>query len=183
MPQSIDEGNEFRGDHQENPSLFYYMSLESMLSKSQPLQDPWRIVDDSLNSMAPARAAMHASVDPPSVTPERRIRASLLQVFYSVPSEGLLVDQFDYNLLFAYFIGFGANEVVWDMSTFSKNPERFTNANCCLHCSGRPRIKADVADCNLTHKILDLVEIHVPPRPPPRYVESHQVRPDLFAQD
>jgi transposase len=36
----------------------------------------------------------------PSIPPERLLRALLLQVFYSVRSERLLMEQLTYNLLF-----------------------------------------------------------------------------------
>jgi transposase len=36
----------------------------------------------------------------PSIPPERLLRALLLQVFYSVRSERMLMEQLDYNLLF-----------------------------------------------------------------------------------
>jgi len=37
----------------------------------------------------------------PSIAPEYILRALMLQVFYSVRSERLLVEQINYNLLFA----------------------------------------------------------------------------------
>ena len=43
----------------------------------------------------------------PSIAPEYILRALLLQVFYSVRSERLLVEQIDYNLLFRWFVGLG----------------------------------------------------------------------------
>jgi hypothetical protein len=41
----------------------------------------------------------------PSIAPKYILRALLLQVFYSVRSERLLVEQIDYNLLFRWFVG------------------------------------------------------------------------------
>ena len=35
----------------------------------------------------------------PSIPPERLLRAQLLQIFYSIRSERLLMEQLDYNLL------------------------------------------------------------------------------------
>ena len=48
----------------------------------------------------------------------------LLQIFYSIRSERLLVEQLDYNFLFRWFVGFSVDEPVWDHSTFSRNRER-----------------------------------------------------------
>jgi Transposase domain (DUF772) len=41
----------------------------------------------------------------PSIPPERLLRAQLLQIFYSIRSECLLMEQLDYNLLFRWFVG------------------------------------------------------------------------------
>jgi IS5 family transposase len=57
------------------------------------------------------------------------LRASLLQVFYSIRSERLLMEQLNYNLLFRWFVGLSADTRVWDPSTFSKNRDRLVAAD------------------------------------------------------
>jgi IS5 family transposase len=52
------------------------------------------------------------------------LRASLLQIFYTVRSERQLMEQLDFNLLFRWFVGLGMDEAVWDHSTFSQNRDR-----------------------------------------------------------
>ena len=52
------------------------------------------------------------------------MRALLLQIFYSVRSERLLMEQLDYNLLFRWFVGLGMDEEVWVATTFTKNRDR-----------------------------------------------------------
>ncbi len=47
----------------------------------------------------------YSKVGRPSIPPERLLRALLLQVFYSVRSERLLMEQLNYNLLFRWFVG------------------------------------------------------------------------------
>ena len=71
---------------------------------------------------------MYAVDGRPSIAPERLLRASLLQVLYSVRSERLLCEQLDYNLLFRWFVGLSADERVFDHSTFSKNRDRLLEA-------------------------------------------------------
>ncbi len=56
-----------------------------------------------------------------AIAPEHILRALLLQVFYSVRSERLLVEQIDYNLLFRWFVGLGMDDAVWNHAAFSKN--------------------------------------------------------------
>jgi hypothetical protein len=50
-----------------------------------------------------------------------------LQIFYSVCSERMLIEQLQYNLLFRWFVGMEMDEVVWNHAVFSKNRERLLN--------------------------------------------------------
>jgi IS5 family transposase len=63
------------------------------------------------------------------VAPERLLRASLLQAFYTIRSERQLMEQLDYNLLYRWFVGLGVDDPVWDHSTFSKNRDRLLDAD------------------------------------------------------
>ena len=68
--------------------------------------------------------SMYSSTGRPSIAPEKLLRALLLMVLYSIPSERRLMEHLRYNLLFRWFVGLDADEAVWDASTFSKNRER-----------------------------------------------------------
>jgi IS5 family transposase len=57
------------------------------------------------------------------------LRALLLQIFYSVRSERLLMEQLNYNLLFRWFVGLNADERVWDATVYTKNRERLLQAD------------------------------------------------------
>ena len=59
--------------------------------------------------------------------PERLLRAVLLQIFYTVRSERMLMEQMNYNLLFRWFVGLELDEPVWNHAVFSKNRERLLN--------------------------------------------------------
>jgi transposase len=59
--------------------------------------------------------------------PERLVRAQLLQIFYSIRSERLLMEQLDYNLLFRWFVGLAMDEPVWTPTVFTKNRDRLLN--------------------------------------------------------
>jgi transposase len=48
---------------------------------------------------------MYSSLGRPSIAPERLLRGSLVQAFYTIRSERLLMEQLDYNLLFRWFVG------------------------------------------------------------------------------
>jgi transposase len=87
------------------------------------------MVDAALDRLAPRFAALYSHTGRPSVPPEKLLRALLLQVFYSVRSEALLMEQLDYNLLFRWFVGLNLDEAVWDATTFTKNRDRLLDGD------------------------------------------------------
>jgi transposase len=60
----------------------------------------------------------------PSIAPEILLRATLLQAFFSVRSERLLMEQIDYNLLFRWFVGLPIDAAVWHPTVFTHNRDR-----------------------------------------------------------
>jgi transposase len=71
--------------------------------------------------------SLYAQRGRPSIPPERLLRALLLQIFYSVRSERMLMEQLDYNLLFRWFVGLEIDEPIWNHAVFSKNRTRLLN--------------------------------------------------------
>jgi len=116
-----------RGNDQNQASLISYVSLEDRIAPEHPLRKVRALVDQLLKSMDGEFAGMYSRVGRPSIPPERLLRALLLQIFYSVRSERLLMEQLDYNLLFRWFIGLEIDEPVWNHAVFSKNRERLLN--------------------------------------------------------
>ncbi len=82
------------------------------------------MVDDVLREMSRGFDGLYASVGRPSIPPERLLRAQLLQIFYSIRSERLLMEQLDYNLLFRWFVGMEMDEPIWNPTVFTKNRDR-----------------------------------------------------------
>jgi transposase len=95
------------------------------------------MVDEILQAMAKDFDGLYAKTGRPSVPPERLLRAVLLQVFYSVRSERLLMEQMNYNLLFRWFVGLELDEPVWNHAVFSKNRERLLNQKVAREFFGR----------------------------------------------
>jgi transposase len=87
------------------------------------------IVDDVLVSLDAEFERLYEDTGRQSIAPERLLRASLLQAFYSLRSERQLMEQIGYNLLFRWFVGLGIDDPVWDHSTFSKNRDRLLDAD------------------------------------------------------
>ena len=118
-----------RGGHREDGELFSYVSLEARIPKRHPVRKMRKLVDSALSNLDELFDEIYASDGRPSIPPERLIRASLLQVLYSIRSERQLMEQLDYNLLFRWFVGLGVDEPVWNPSTFSKNRDRLAQAD------------------------------------------------------
>jgi len=116
-----------RGDDQQQSGMFSYVSLEERVPQDHPLRRIRESVDKILQSMAKDFDGMYATTGRPSVPPERLLRAALLQIFYTVRSERMLMEQMNYNLLFLWFVGLELDEPVWNHAVFSKNRERLLN--------------------------------------------------------
>jgi len=114
-------------DDQLQSGMFSYVSLEERIPEAHPLRGVRRLADAVLAEMSKDFDGMYATVGRPSIPPERLFRALLLQVFYSVRSERLLMEQLDYNLLFRWFVGLEIDEPVWNHAVFSKNRDRLLN--------------------------------------------------------
>jgi len=89
-----------RGDDQQPDSMFSYVSSEQRVPPDHPLRHIRQLVDEILRDMSREFDRLYASVGRPSIPPERLLRAQLLQIFYSIRSERLLMEQLDYNILF-----------------------------------------------------------------------------------
>jgi transposase len=113
-----------RGADVEQGTLFSVVTLESRVPADHPLRRIRPLLEETLDSLDRTFETIYADSGRPSIPPERLIRASLLQVLYSIRSERQLMEQLDYNLLFRWFVGLTVDDPVWDHSTFSKNRQR-----------------------------------------------------------
>ena len=113
-----------RGVEEAQDGLFSFVSLEERVPADHPLRAIRAMVDRALSGMHEILSSQYARRGRPSIPPEQLLRASLLQILYSIRSERLLVEQLDYNLLFRWFVGLSIEAPVWNHSTFSKNRER-----------------------------------------------------------
>ena len=117
-----------RGEDVQQGRLFSYVSLEDRVPSNHPLRSMKALLDEALSAMSRDFHRVYAADGRPSIAPERLVRASTLQVLYSIRSERLLCEQLDYNLLFRWFVGLSIDEPIWDHSTFTKNRERLIEA-------------------------------------------------------
>jgi transposase len=118
-----------RGSDAASGALFSYVNMGARVAATHPLGTIRTIVNEVLTALDTEFEALYEGIGRQSVAPERLLRASLLQAFYSVRSERQLMEQINYNLLFRWFVGLGIDDAVWDHSTFSKNRERLLGAD------------------------------------------------------
>src|ERR1700732_1427875 len=108
-------------------SMFSYVFPEQRIPQDHPLRAIRALVDDVLRDMSREFDRLYAAIGRPSIPPERLLRAQLLQIFYTIRRERLLMEQLDYNLLFRGFVGLPLEEPVWAPTVFTKNRARLLN--------------------------------------------------------
>ena len=116
-----------RGDDRDQTFMFSYVSPENRLSADHPLRRVRLMTDQALRDLSGDFAKLYSPLGRPSIAPEKLLRGLLLQVFFSVRSEHLVMEQLNYNLLFRWFVGLSMDEPVWDATVFSKNRDRLLN--------------------------------------------------------
>ena len=118
-----------RGSDVRSGSLFSYVDLEQRVRADHPLRTIRAIVNAALNDLSADFDALYPPrLGRPSIPPERLLRAMLLQAFYGIRSERLLLEQLmermEFDLLFRWFVGLGVDDAPWDHSSFSTNRDR-----------------------------------------------------------
>jgi transposase len=116
-----------RGQQERSGSLFSYVSIEDRIPAHHPLRRIRQLAYQALDRLNPTFCQLYASEGRPSVPPEQLLLASLLQAFYGIRSERLLLEQLHYNLLFRWFVGLSPDDPIWHPTTFTKNRERLLN--------------------------------------------------------
>jgi transposase len=117
-------GARMRGTDEVTGSLFSYVDLEERIPAPHPLRKVREIVNDALTSLDAEFDRLYSAEGRPSIAPERLLRASLIQILFSVRSERQLMEQMHYNLLFRWFVGLGIDDPVWVPTVFTKNRDR-----------------------------------------------------------
>ncbi len=114
-----------RGRKNRQPGLFYSINLKSLVPADHPLRGIKKLADEELARMSGKFSAAYSGIGRPSIPPEALIKATLLQVLYSIRSERKLCEEIGYNFLFRWFLDLAPDASVWDPTTFTQNRERF----------------------------------------------------------
>jgi transposase len=113
-----------RGSEEKQIDAFSYVSIEDRIPARHPIRPFKTMVNEILSAMDTEFDKLYADGGRPSIAPEYLLRASILQILYSIRSERQLMDQIDFNILFRWFVGLSVDAPVWDHSTFTKNRDR-----------------------------------------------------------
>jgi transposase len=118
-----------RGREDRSESLFSYVRLDERVPADHPLRAIRALADEVLAGLNGRFEALYSQMGRPSIPPEKLLRATLLQAFFSVRSERMLMEQIDYNLLFRWFVGLPMDAAVWHPTVFTHNRDRLLEAD------------------------------------------------------
>src|ERR1700719_1152633 len=118
-----------RGSDTQQSAMFSYLSPEQRVPVGHPLRRVREITDRLLVELSDLFDQMYSTMGRRSIAPEKLLRALLLQVFYTVRSERMLIEQLDYNLLFRWFVGLNMDDAVWHVTVYTKNRDRLLQAD------------------------------------------------------
>ena len=80
-----------RGRDDRSEGLFSYVRLEERIAADHPLRAIKGLADEALGSLSKRFEGLYSSMGRPSIPPEMLLRATLLQAFFSVRSERMLM--------------------------------------------------------------------------------------------
>jgi transposase len=118
-----------RGREDRSESLFSYVRLEERVPPDHPLRPIRALADEVLAGLSGQFEALYSGLGRPSIPPEMLLRATLLQAFFSVRSERMLMEQIDYNLLFRWFVGLEMDATIWHPTVYTHNRDRLLDAD------------------------------------------------------
>lgn len=117
-----------RGRDDRSEGLFSYLRLEDRIPADHPLRAIRALANEALASLNQRFEGLYSTMGRPSIPPEMLLRAVLLQAFFSVRSERMLMEQISYNLLFRWFVGLPMDAEVWHPTVFTHNRDRLLEA-------------------------------------------------------
>lgn len=116
-----------RGRTDQQISMFSVIPVDSWIEESHPIRAMAGLVNPILDGMSSDFDAIYARTGRPSIPPEQLLKALLLQVLYTIRSEGQLLEHLRFNLMYRWFVGLAPDSRIWDETVFSKNRDRLLN--------------------------------------------------------
>jgi len=116
-----------RGHTSQQIPMFSVIPIDSWIEDKHPLRAMAGLVEPILAELSPDFDAIYSTTGRPSIPPEQLLKALLLQVLYTLRSEGQLLEHLRFNLLYRWFVGLTPDQRIWDETVFSKNRDRLLN--------------------------------------------------------
>ena len=113
-----------RGHEAGSDGLFSYVRLDERVPADHPLRAVRALAEEALARLDATFEGLYSHTGRPSIPPGMLLKATLLQAFFSVRSERMLMEQIDYNLLFRWFVGLPMDAPVWHPTVFTRNRDR-----------------------------------------------------------
>ena len=127
-------------------AMWTTVSTEELVPIDHPLRAIRVMVNAALDELSPAFTKIYSRIGRPSIA----LRAIVLQMFYTVRSERLLMEQLRYNMLFRWFVGLSIDEAVWDVTVFTKTASGFWKARSLRASLNRCWAKRGPTACSVT---------------------------------
>ena len=118
-----------RGREGRPESLFSYVRLEERVPCDHPLRGIRALADEVPAGLNGRFETLYPQRGRPSIPPEMLLRATLLQAFFPVRSERMLMEQIDCNLLFRWFVGLEMDAAVRHATVFTHNRDRLLDTD------------------------------------------------------
>ena len=80
-----------RGTDTQQAAMFSYLSPEQRVPFNHPLRPIRSITDRILRQLSSTFTGIYSRIGRPSIAPEKLLRALLLQIFFTIRSERLLM--------------------------------------------------------------------------------------------
>ena len=109
--------------------MFSVIPIDSWIEASHPLRGIAELVNPILDDMSADFDAIYSTHGRPSIPPEQLLKSLLLQVLYTIRSEGQLLEHLRFNLLYRWFVGLAPDSHIWDETVYSKNRDRLLNGD------------------------------------------------------
>src|SRR4029450_9253499 len=82
-----------RGEGDDPQPMFSYITAGQRVPQDHPLRRVRSMADEALRALSPQFSRLYSKTGCPSIPPERLLRALLLQYFFGIRSERLLMEQ------------------------------------------------------------------------------------------
>jgi hypothetical protein len=102
-------------------------ALDARISTEHPLRQLRQLANDATAALSTDFTAYATKVRP-VISPDKLVRAWLLRFFCTIPTDGLLVEELGYNLVYRWFVGVSIDEPEWTLAEFTTSFDSLRSA-------------------------------------------------------